>query len=249
MPSKDSVVMADHPTPQDRELYRGLANLAARQMARRRRADGSDPDDEQKADRDRWHAARTMADLGSATADWLERRLPSLTGYEPGAGPDEETTDLVPILAALNRAGFVTTSSQPGCADDGDGWRQRAAVSGFVTARMMDRVQQLWKQMAESLNLAPAYPARTPAGRWIEASTDTVAVSQPSFPGGIVVTTHHDKTVTMFGRRLTRDDIAEIYPDCPSAWEAVAHATQLTVFDPEWGRNTLLWKVLEQLAG
>jgi hypothetical protein len=47
MPSKDSVVMADNPTPQDREMYRGLANLAERRMAGRRRADGSDPDDEQ----------------------------------------------------------------------------------------------------------------------------------------------------------------------------------------------------------
>lgn len=41
MPSKHSVVMADNPTPQDREMYRGLANIAARRLA-----GGGDLDDE-----------------------------------------------------------------------------------------------------------------------------------------------------------------------------------------------------------
>lgn len=39
---------------------------------------------------------------------------------------------LVPFLAAVNRAGFVTGFSQPG--EDVDGWIQRAAVSGFASA-------------------------------------------------------------------------------------------------------------------
>jgi hypothetical protein len=61
-----------------------------------------------------WRAARTLPDLGNATADWLEGKTASQPGYAPGHGPDTETTGLIPGLAAANRAGFVTRQSQPG---------------------------------------------------------------------------------------------------------------------------------------
>ncbi|MEU7378150.1 DUF6919 domain-containing protein [Streptomyces albidoflavus] len=58
-----------------------------------------------RADSRRWHAARTVADLGTLTALWLEGGFGSRPGYEPHWGPDEETTTLIPTLAALCRTG------------------------------------------------------------------------------------------------------------------------------------------------
>ncbi|WP_157881130.1 DUF6919 domain-containing protein [Streptomyces griseoruber] len=66
------------------------------------------------SDRRRWRSAHTVADLGELMALWLEGELRSWPGYMPGCGPDEETTHLIPSLAALNRAGFLTIASQPG---------------------------------------------------------------------------------------------------------------------------------------
>ncbi|ASR39866.1 hypothetical protein BAY61_31770 (plasmid) [Prauserella marina] len=66
-----------------------------------------------RADAERWYAARSLTDLGQLTAAWLEGELESQPGYVPGNGPDEETNELVPILAAVNRAGYLTMCSQP----------------------------------------------------------------------------------------------------------------------------------------
>jgi hypothetical protein len=64
--------------------------------------------------RRQWRAAKTVADIGKLTAAWLEGRLPSQPGYEANCGPDEDTRELVPVLAALNRAGYATSSYNPG---------------------------------------------------------------------------------------------------------------------------------------
>lgn len=89
-------------------------------------------------DAGRWRAARTLADLGELTARWLEGTIASIPTVMPGYGPDEETADLIPVLAACNRAGYVTTDSQPGekpgRGHDGRLWTQRAAVQGFAGA-------------------------------------------------------------------------------------------------------------------
>ena len=67
-----------------------------------------------RTDRKRWASARTPADVGELTAQWLEGRIASQPGYAPGCGPDPETADLTGVLAACNRAGFITDTSQPG---------------------------------------------------------------------------------------------------------------------------------------
>ncbi len=80
-------------------------------------------DDREPNDRDgemdpedaaRWRAARTLADLGELTAQWLEGKIASIPAVVPGCGPGEETAELIPVLAACNRAGYVTTVSRPG---------------------------------------------------------------------------------------------------------------------------------------
>jgi len=89
-----------------------------------------------RSDRRRWRSARTVSDLGELMALWLEGKIASRPGYQPRYGPEDETAHLVPTLAALCRAGYVTTQSQPGLVGTGtDGlwWEQRAAVELVVT--------------------------------------------------------------------------------------------------------------------
>lgn len=98
-----------------------------------------------RSDRTTWHAATTLPELGEITARWLERTVTSHPGTPAGYGPDPETEALVPVLARLCRAGFVTDGSQPGMAAEGEAsggsGEQRAAVDAFCTAETASRVR------------------------------------------------------------------------------------------------------------
>jgi hypothetical protein len=111
-------------------------------------------------------------DLGGLMARWLEGR----TSYEPGylaAGPDAETASLVPVLAQLNRAGYVTDFSQPGIALDANGNGQRAAdfTSPCTAARLTPT-----PPLRRTRGGRPAEPIETHAvtARMIIAPTVTV---------------------------------------------------------------------------
>lgn len=90
-----------------------------------------------------WRQAVLLGDLGHLTARWFEGEL----AFHPGGYdvPADETLHLVPVLAGLSRAGFLTEASQPGLieTDDSVEWCQRAAVQGFV-----DNERVLWSIMA-----------------------------------------------------------------------------------------------------
>ena len=89
-----------------------------------------DDDSEQEL----WNAPLGLAELGVLTARWLEG---AIWGAWYGDGPpNPETTALVPTLAAVNRAGYVTDFSQPG--ETYDSGAQRAAVTGFCTFAQAD---------------------------------------------------------------------------------------------------------------
>jgi hypothetical protein len=187
-----------------------------------------------RSDRRRWVAARAVADLGSLMALWLEGEIRSQPGYQPRCGPDEETAGLVPTLAAANRAGFLTTCSQPGHGPrpgfDGATWAQRAAVQGHV---------------ADPAALSRLLPAAGQAG---------LLVSVPGLvPGpwgdGVTVTTRDDGPYTSFGGHLTRRDLRVMWPTVGrDAFAAVERAWQVTLVDPEYGRDDVLWPVLDTLA-
>jgi hypothetical protein len=85
----------------------------------------------------RWPAAVTLEELGELVAQWLEGRIIGVTPFY-GGPPDPETTELIPVLASLNRSGFVTEHSQPGEVD-GDS-AQRAAVSGYCHRDVAERL-------------------------------------------------------------------------------------------------------------
>lgn len=77
-----------------------------------------------------WEDARTLEELGEATAKWIEGKVLFHPCY---AGTiDDETESIVETLAFFNRNGFVTTFSQPARALDDCGYSQRACVQGFA---------------------------------------------------------------------------------------------------------------------
>ncbi|AZK98814.1 hypothetical protein GTW66_18865 [Streptomyces sp. SID5473] len=190
-----------------------------------------------RADRRRWKSARSVLDLGTLMALWLEGEIASRPGYQPRFGPDEETAHLVPTLAALCRAGYVTTCSQPGFAGTGaDGlwWEQRAAVELVVTdAELLDRL------------VAAA-----------SAAGFIVRINDHRRDGGlqedgVVVTTRDGEAVTAFGGRIGRADMAIQWPGLDRAlYDQVAHGTYVSIIAPEYGLGgERLWVVLDILTG
>lgn len=172
-----------------------------------------------------WRDARTLPDLGVLMAAWLDGDLPSRPGYEPNIGPDPETLPLIPSLTVANRAGFVTTSSQPGlaaCVDDIP-IQQRAAVAGFadipLTARLM-----------ASLSTADLLMIVHPSPGWITRRI------------GVAVTTVGGHPVTTFGDRLGRVRLAALYGGLhPTMRRALVDACQVAIIDPQWRRDDYLW--------
>ena len=176
---------------------------------------------------DAWMSANTLAELGELTARWLEGSL----RVHARDIPNGETTELIPALARFNRAGFKTEASQPG-EDIDDGWAQRAFVFGFCD-----------EQTAETI-AAACMP------------TDLICVF--CWPGTksylhIPVTLHDDgKAHTWAGMSLGAEDINGMWGDLysASAVDALVGAYQVSVIDPIWGRNDLLWATVDRaLAG
>lgn len=186
------------------------------------------------ADRALWASARTFADLGELMARWLEGGIRSRPAYTPGAGPDEETGELIPLLAAVNRAGFLTDNSQPG--DDGPGydgrrWQQRAAVEGFITDHTL--LNRVLKKTRRAGLLAVVHHGARRAAR-----------------NGETVTWRGDDPHTAFGCYLHRRDVMH-------AWQGISHdalaelvnARQVALIEPQPGPSTRLWDTLTDLTG
>lgn len=181
-----------------------------------------------RADRRRWAATESLADLGDLMALWLEGDLIVWPGYAPGFGPEDETTDLIPVLAAANRAGFVTDSSQPGCDEviDGVRWQQRAAVTGLVAdEQLLARIRRACE--GAGLLVMLFGPRR---GLW---SHETPA----TFRNGVAVTS--------FGSQQSARDLRFIWRGVsPAAMDEVVGAWQVSIIDLEDGRNDRLWPAL-----
>jgi hypothetical protein len=170
-----------------------------------------------------WWKARTVVDLGDMTARWLEGRLPYLPAYF-GDQPAEETEELISILAAINRAGFMTTQSQPG-RRLGSKSGQRAFVTGFTAEENVQRIER--------------------------ALLPTELVMLATEPGletflRVPVTIDDGSAFTWVGWSESADDIDAQYGDdlSPAALIALRAAWCVELFDPKWGRNTLLWPSL-----
>lgn len=185
-----------------------------------------------RANRDTWQCARSLNDLGELTAQWMQGMLAEQPGYY-GPSDLDDPDRLVPVLAAVNRAGYVTIQSQHafyGPGYDEAHWQQRAAVMGFASAPVAD----LLTRTASLHGLAVfAHDPRT-LPRWRTRHGTAVAVTRRE--GG---------TYTSFGSQFSRSFLRGQYGDChPLAVAALCSAWQVTVVDPVWGRRDLLWDVL-----
>ncbi|MGW0647315.1 DUF6919 domain-containing protein [Streptomyces umbrinus] len=188
-----------------------------------------------RSDRRRWKAATTLGELGRLMALWLEGEIASWPGYQPGYGPEEETRDLVPTLAAANLAGYVTIASQPGVdpetGADGAVWEQRAAVEGFI------RDLALLRRLADAAHAA---------GLEME-----VADSLDTGETGFTVTTRDGQAYTGFGGHLRRGNLLMIWPGIGrQARDAVLGALRVTLVAPTYGTaaGARVWEVLDSVT-
>jgi hypothetical protein len=182
----------------------------------------SDAEPPVKADREPWARARTLRELGELMALWLEGKI----RYQPGylaADADDETSELVPVLARINRAGLMTDFSQPGEKLDESGWQQRAALGGYCSEELKDRIKaKLLDSDLVVLTYAPG------------AVFDYV---------DLCITAQGDRENTWIGGRLDDKNIDHHYTEDvhPEGVAALHDAWQISVVDAVWGRNDYLW--------
>lgn len=183
-----------------------------------------------RRDRRLWQGAKSLADLGELTARWLEGTLTYHPGYY--GGPHRETAGLVPVLATLNRAGFVTTSSQPGYGArpgfDGAAWAQRPAVEG----------------LADPCTAARLCAAAIGAGLHV-VTAPAMAGEESTAGKAIPVTTRDGHTHTVFGP-VAYTHLREQFFDCrvPALDKPLLAAWQVTIADLRWRESDLLWRTL-----
>ena len=175
-----------------------------------------------------WRNARNLADLGELTAWFLEGRL-SQTPTHMGP-PCPETTGLIPLLSAVNRAGFVTCRSHPGEPADEDGWEQRAIVSGFAGDQAFARLMT--------------------AAAGADLIVTAARAGEDDWGPVLAITRDHGEEDTWIGGAESRRALRDGYRRAchPDAVQALASAWQVTLTDPEWGRDDYLWPVLESFA-
>jgi hypothetical protein len=196
-----------------------------------------------------WTEAATLTDIGECFARYLEGSLPytpSLARFFP------ETVPLVPLLARLNRSGKVITScSQPACTPDDRSWDglmawQRAAIDGYVAPNYIGEVASLLGAIGCELSVSP--PGALQRLATMLASRDPKS-------------SHPDGDMSYFGYVHSQEEIAEFYgskhtpwDDCddipglhPDGIKLLQDCYQISVVDPEWGRNSVLWPALQQL--
>lgn len=194
-----------------------------------------------RRDRRQWRAARTLADLGQLMARWIEGELQTAPHYY---GPtDLDTPELTALCAALCRAGYLTVNSQTADVwewdDRGRTLRARTYLDGFAEHATLTRLRAACAGTGLML-----LAHRTPPRRWFRRHPDTDSVP--------VVTDTTGREYRTLGGPVPRRYVAMTWPTHraggpavhPDAQRAVLAAWQVTIIDPEWGRNELLLDVL-----
>jgi hypothetical protein len=193
-----------------------------------------------------WAGARTLLEVGELTAQWLEGRIPKSPWY--GGEPDPETTEVVPVLAALNRIGFVTTESQPG-KDPSEGYAQRAEVSGYVSRELADHLEAATCMTDLVFMKLPATDVRASIPITIETQgvASDFRTRSPVSPA-----------YSFAGSSSSIEELRFLYSEGPAdlgypslsdeAIAVMADSARVTLIDPVWGRRELLWTVLGEVA-
>ena len=174
-----------------------------------------------------WREAKSFEELCELNAQFIEGELDFSPTY--GASSlDSESEALVPYLAALNRAGILTTCSQPG--EDNGYSKQRAYLDGLAlkdTALRLDRLS-----MCSDL-----YIMTTEPGRYKGCMMPiTIDVFRPHSWGGAASL---DDETGIFSEVLGFEEHCS-----KSAMLELREAWEICVIDLCWGRDRYLWDVL-----
>ena len=193
-----------------------------------------------------WAEARTLLEIGELTAQWLEGRSPKSPWYI--GEPDPETTEIVPVLAALNRIGFVTTMSQPGRGLSEE-YAQRAEVSGYTSRKLADHLEAATCMTDLVMLKLPAVKVRSSIP--ITIRTQGVASDfRTRLPASPAYSFAGSSSSIKKLRSLYSEGPADLgYPSLSDeAIALMAHSERVTIIDPVWGRLELLWSVLGEVA-
>ncbi len=178
--------------------------------------------DETERAKEQWEAARSFRDLCELSARFIDGTSPYFPTY--GAPTvDDETAPLVPYLAALNRAGFLTTNSQPG--EDSPEWKQRAFVDGYALEHVARRVARM--SLYTDLHVVTVPPG-------LSAGFHTPVILRDFMPHGW----------SCFSRSGEAEMIAEYCG--PLAARELLSAWSVSVVDLSWGRTDHLWRNLSR---
>lgn len=164
-----------------------------------------------------WQQAGSVSRLREVTARFVEGRLRAHPAYLAG-GVSAETEPLVDVLAAINRGGLLTHTSQPGGAGE---FVQRAWAHGFATEAVVDVLT------AASLD------------------TDLLVLALPPrvLDGARVCVTRSGRRECTWAGAF--DDPVAVYGT--GSRELALQLARLwcvDVIDPVWGRDDLLWSTI-----
>ena len=181
---------------------------------------GMSPGGMSRADRARWKTASSLADIGELTVEWLSGDIRQTPSH--GGPPCDETLPHIEALAAANRAGFVTTSSQSASSpEDPPEWGEcEAWAHGLISDSALCRLR--------------AQAAGTPL--LLAGARGHEFFGECSY-------------ALRYARRVWRDETGFYAARCPDARREIAAAWWVSVTDPEPGRNDRLWPMLASFAG
>lgn len=174
-----------------------------------------------------WQRARSFTELCALAERFLTGELPYFPGWM-APDIDEETDALVPYLSAATRQGLLPTASQPGAcparSHDGKPWKQRAFVVGFASPAF---AADLHARCAPTALEVRCFDA-------LESGGEPV-------PCGI----QGEREYLWIGSAQGPDELA-IFAEAvhPMALRDLRAMHYLCVWDPEWGRDELLWPIL-----
>lgn len=176
----------------------------------------------------KWRHATTLQDLAALTAQWFDGWSDDHPGH--WGPPDAETAPLRTVLAAINRAGLLTISSQPSTVVIDNPQRgllvQRAALEALTD-----------RGTAEEVVLAAAEVpwlhchVDDPHNRRRWRTDHSLAVPVTVWRQ---VGTPPAESVTDFGSALSRRDLSACFPGCRRARRALDGAYQVTLVDRDW---------------
>lgn len=177
-----------------------------------------------------WADAESFAELCMLMQRFV---LGELTAWPNYAGPrDPETEEIAEALAHANGAGYLTYGSQPG--GDGGTWQQRAEVSGWCRDDVRDRLVALTR----GTRLATIVRRGNP--RYLARSVD--------YATSVTVSRAHGRDSCDAGATLNRRQIEFMCQGIHERLvEEIIPMNQVTVYDPAWGANRLLWERLVKL--